>query len=134
MSTYSSSGEWQVATATPQQPVRSPVDWIPTAITLVPGEAEQVAPQRYGRGEIVIVNTGVNPVQISNKTFNNSSNQYTTVLPGASWTLGTEGSVYAMSTLGTTIETVETINELDYVTYEPGGTTPPVSAMWPHLP
>lgn len=90
----------------------SPPDWAPNGgVVLPPGTGStlpsvQLAGPRRGRKTIVVVNIGANSATLI--PAGDYPGTGVTIPSGGSWSLDTEGSVWARSTAGTTLDIVET--------------------------
>lgn len=100
--------DWFTETAMPGKGPRKPPNWSPQNGIAIPANAQvwtQIAGPRAGRDKILVRNLGPNPVQIGSSA---QPQGWNTVAVGDEYSLESESEVWALSVLGTTLETSET--------------------------
>lgn len=133
---YPSLSAWDSATQVPRSGGRRPPRWLPNGGLVIPAASSilgnghqgwvQIAPNRPGRHDIVIVNLTGNVAFLSSVQ---AATNPITLGASASWTLDTEGEVWAWSLNGTTVDIVETIYNLTQGNFAPGGKLPDISPL-----
>jgi len=135
-SAYPSISAWDSATTVPRSGGRRPPRWLPNGGIVVPQASSilgnghqgwtQIAPQRPGRHDIVIVNLTSNIVFLSSVQ---AATNPITLGANASWSIDTEGEVWAWSLNGSSVDVVETVYPLTTGAFAPGGPIPSIEPL-----
>ena len=116
---YGSISKWDAVTQVPRSGGRRPPRWFPNGGLVIPAASSiignghqgwvQIAPQRPGRHDIVIVNLGTASTAGAFLSSVQAATNPVTLAPGGVWELDTESEVWAWSLNGTSIDVSETV-------------------------